>query len=72
MIAHRRYQIVSKNKEKNRMKKLMTMMLGLALLTGTVAISFAQDTKTDSTMKKGKKGKKGSKKGDDTSKRGVR
>jgi hypothetical protein len=42
------------------MKKLMTLMLGLAFLTTTVAVTFAQDTKTDSTAKKGKKGKKGS------------
>ncbi|MGA7234454.1 MAG: hypothetical protein WBY44_02165 [Bryobacteraceae bacterium] len=50
------------------MKKLMTLMLGLAFLTGTVAVTFAQDTKSDSTAKKkgGKKG--GKKKGDDTSK----
>ncbi len=49
------------------MKKLMTLMLGLAFLTGTVAVTFAQDTKSDSTAKK--KGKsKGKKKGDDTSK----
>ncbi len=43
------------------MKKLMTLMLGLALVTGTVAVTFAQDTKSDSTMKK-KGGKKGGKK----------
>jgi hypothetical protein len=50
------------------MKKLMTLMLGLALVTGTVAVTFAQDTKSDSTAKKkGGKGK-GKKKGDDTSK----
>jgi hypothetical protein len=49
------------------MKKLMTLALGLAFLTATVAVSFAQDTKSDSTMKK-KGGKKGQKKGDDTSK----
>ena len=47
------------------MKKLMTLMLGLALVTGTVAVSFAQDSKSGST-KKG--GKKGGKKKDDTSK----
>jgi hypothetical protein len=41
------------------MKKLMTLMLGLAFLTTTVAVTFAQDTKSDSTAKK-KKGKKGS------------
>jgi hypothetical protein len=54
------------------MKKLMTLMLGLALLTGTVAITFAQDTKSDSTAKKkgGKRG--GKKKGDDTSKKAAR
>lgn len=52
------------------MKKLMTLMLGLAFLTGTVAVTFAQDTKQDNTGKKkgGKKG--GKKKGDDTSKSG--
>ena len=49
------------------MKKLMTLMLGLAFLTTTVAVTFAQDTKSDSTMKK-KGSKKGKKKGDDTSK----
>lgn len=52
------------------MKKLMTLMLGLALVTGTVAVSFAQDTKSDSSGKK-KSGKKGKKKGDDTSKGAV-
>lgn len=51
------------------MKKLMSLMLGLAFLTSTVAVSFAQDTKSDSTAKK-KSGKKGGKKkSDDTSKR---
>jgi hypothetical protein len=50
------------------MKKLMTLMLGLAFLTTTVAVTFAQDTKSDSTMKKKGKGKKAPKKGDDTSK----
>ncbi len=49
------------------MKKLMTLMLGLAFLTGTVAVTFAQDTKSDSTAKKKSKSK-GKKKGDDTSK----
>jgi hypothetical protein len=47
------------------MKKLMTLMLGLAFLTTTVAISFAQDTKSTSTKKSSKKSKK---KGSDTSK----
>jgi len=48
------------------MKKLMTLMLGLAFVTGTVAVSFAQDT---ATKKSSKKGKKSQKKGD-TSKGG--
>ena len=43
------------------MKKLMTLMLGLAFLTTTVAVTFAQDTKSDTSKKK-------SKKKDDTSK----
>jgi len=52
------------------MKKLMTLMLGLAFLTSTVAVSFAQDTKSDSTMKKkGKRG--GKKKSDDTTKKSL-
>ena len=49
------------------MKKLMTLMLALSFLTATVAVSFAQDTKTEKTTKKGKKGKK---KSDTTEKKG--
>jgi hypothetical protein len=45
------------------MKKLMTLMLGLAFLTTTVAVSFAQ---TDTSKTEGKKGKKGGKKKTDT------
>ena len=39
------------------MKKLMTLMLGLAFVTGTVAVSFAgtQDTATSTKKKKSKK-----------------
>jgi hypothetical protein len=48
------------------MKKLMTLMLGLAFLTATVAVTFAQDTKTDSTMKKKGKKKSGTTKSDTT------
>ena len=51
------------------MKKLMTLMLGLTLAFGTVAVTFAQDApKKEDTHKKG--GKKGGKKksGDDTKK----
>ena len=38
------------------MKKLMTLMLGLSLVLGSVAVVFAQDTatKTDTTKKKAK------------------
>ena len=34
------------------MKKLMTLMLGLSLALGCVAVSFAQDTTTKKTAKK--------------------
>lgn len=47
------------------MKKLMTLMLGLAFLTSTVAVTFAQDTKSGSTKKKSKK-KSGTTKSDTT------
>lgn len=47
------------------MKKLMTLMLGLVLVTGTVAISSAQDTMTKKSKTKKKNNKK---KGGDTSK----
>jgi len=41
------------------MKKLMSLMLGLALITGTVAITFAQDApKKEEEGKKKKGGKK--------------
>jgi hypothetical protein len=41
------------------MKKLMTLMLGLSLALGSVAVSFGQDTPTKKSGKKsGKKGKK--------------
>ena len=39
------------------MKKLMTLMLGMALLFGSVAVTFAQDQKQEEGKKK-KKGKK--------------
>jgi hypothetical protein len=47
------------------MKKLMTLMLGLAFLTTTVAVTFAQDTKSD-TSKSKKKKKSSSTKSDTT------
>jgi hypothetical protein len=38
------------------MKKIMTMMLGLTLLTGAVTVAFGQtDTNTEGKKKKGKK-----------------
>jgi hypothetical protein len=43
------------------MKKLMTLMLGLAFLTTTVAVSFAQDTTATTKTKKSKKSKKSTK-----------
>ena len=46
------------------MKKLMTLMLGLSLALGCVAVSFAQDT----TTKKSSKKKSSKKKKTDTSK----
>ena len=44
------------------MKKIMSLMLGLSLLTGAVTVAFAQDTDKSSE----KKGKKGKKKGTDS------
>ena len=38
------------------MKRLMTLMLGLAFLTTTVAVTFAQDTTATKKAKKSKKG----------------
>jgi hypothetical protein len=57
----RRYDsrnVVSKG-DLNRMKKLMTLMLGLTFAFTTVAVTFAQDTpKKEDTKKSKKKGKK--------------
>lgn len=39
------------------MKKLMTMMLGLSLLMGTVSFAFGQETTKSEKKKKGKKKK---------------
>jgi hypothetical protein len=46
------------------MKKLMTLMLGLSLALGSVAVAFSQDTTTTKKEKKKKPAKK--KKGDTT------
>ena len=50
------------------MKKLMTLMLGLSLALGSVAVVFAQDApkKEDTTKKKAKKSKKSKKKAEET------
>jgi hypothetical protein len=49
------------------MKRLMTLMLGLSFALGSVAMSFADDTKTDDTkMTKKAKKKKAPKKTTDT------
>ena len=51
------------------MKKLMTLMLGLTLAIGSVAVTFAQDApkKEEEGKKKGKK-----KKGDEEPKKELR
>jgi hypothetical protein len=50
------------------MKNLMTLMLGMALAFGSVAVTFAQDApKTDDTKKK-----KGKKKKSDEPKKDLR
>ena len=49
------------------MKKLMTLMLGMALVFSTVAVTFAQDTKKEEPKKK-----KGKKKTEPTKKEGTR
>ena len=49
------------------MKKLMTLMLGLSLAFGTVAVCFADDTPKKEDTKKGKK--KGGKKKEETPKK---
>ena len=50
------------------MKKLMTLMLGLAFLSTTVAVTFAQEKTEQTTTKKKSSKKKGSKKSTDTTK----
>ena len=51
------------------MKKLMTLMLGLSLALGSVAVAFGQDEPKKEEGKKGGKKKKGDdKKGDEQKK----
>jgi hypothetical protein len=53
------------------MKKMMTLMLGLALAFSTVAVTFAQDApKKEDTKKEGKK--KGGKKKEEAPKKDGR
>ena len=56
------------------MKKLMTLMLGMALVFGTVSVGFAQDTpkKEEGKDKKGGKKKGGKKKEETPKKEGSR
>ena len=54
------------------MKKLLTLMLGLALVTGALGVSFAGSRSSDQTGKKKGTKTKGKKKGGDTSKSGSR
>jgi hypothetical protein len=56
------------------MKKMMTLMLGMALAFTSVALTFAQDapTKKDDSSKKENTKKKGGKKKDDSKKEGTR
>jgi hypothetical protein len=51
------------------MKKLMTLMLGMSLAFGTVAVTFAQDTPPKKEDPKGSKKKSGGKKKEETPKK---
>ncbi len=54
------------------MKKLMTLMLGLSLALGSVAVTFAQDQGTKTEGKKKGKKKGGKKKSGDEAPKGSR
>jgi len=54
------------------MKKMMTLMLGLALAFTTVAVTFAQDTPKKEEKKSGGKKKSGKKKEETPKKEGSR
>lgn len=51
------------------MKRLMSLMLGMCLAFGTVAVVFAQDPPKKETEKKAGKKKGGKKKTDDSTKK---
>jgi hypothetical protein len=55
IMASRTKQFVTPRR--NAMKKLMSLMLGLSLALGCVAVSFAADEKPKAEKKKGKKKK---------------
>ena len=55
---------------KTTMKKFLSIMLGLTLLSGMATLTFAQDDKKGDEKKMKKKGKK--KKDGDTDKKGAR
>ncbi|HXA50588.1 MAG TPA: hypothetical protein VNV86_09810 [Candidatus Acidoferrum sp.] len=58
-FAETSFERLKKIKETYEMKKLMTLMLGLAFAFSTVAVSFAQDApKKEETKKTKKKGGK--------------
>jgi hypothetical protein len=51
------------------MKKMMTLMLGMSLMFGTVAVVFGQDAPKKEEGKKAGKKKGGKKKSDDSTKK---
>lgn len=53
------------------MKKMMTLMLGLSLALGSVAVTFAQDAPKKESKKKSGKKKGGKKKTGETQKGGL-
>jgi hypothetical protein len=55
-------------RERNDMKKLMTLMLGLSLAFGTVAVAFSQDTTAKKSSKNKSKTKRKQTKKTDTTK----
>jgi hypothetical protein len=67
-----RIKLVTTQKEKTPMKKLMTLMVGSSLLFGTMAVVFGQDTpKKDDTTKTSSKKKTSKKKAETPKKDGT-
>jgi hypothetical protein len=48
----------STNKETTKMKKIMSLMLGMSLVLGAATVAFGQDKDTTKSTKKAKKAKK--------------